>query len=105
MDKQYLIIFVLGLTVLAGCESTTPLHIPDKAARLQYLQTNPVENEVIRTAMEKGQVVPGMTKAQVESVWGEPAGRGINRWDYRGMRNIYILFKDGIVTAVKFYTP
>lgn len=105
MKTTFKLVFVVcALTVTAGCETTTPMRIPDKSTRLRYLDLHPVEDEYIRKAIEKGKVVPGMTKEQVQSVWGEPVLRGIGRWEYRGMRNIYILFKDGIVTSVNFYT-
>ncbi|MBP9854070.1 MAG: hypothetical protein KBD53_04300 [Candidatus Omnitrophica bacterium] len=101
--KNFKWILFLGL-FLVGCETTTPLHIPDKETRIRYLQVNPVEDEYIHEAIRDGEVVPGMTKEQVLSTWGEPVIRGIGRWEYTGMRNIYILFKDGIVTEVRFYT-
>lgn len=104
MKKYFTLICLLNLCLLAGCETMTPLHVVDKETRLRYLEMNPVNDEAIKKAMEKGRVIPGMTKDQVEAVWGEPAARGIGRWDYRGVRNIYIRFTDDVVKEVRFYT-
>lgn len=101
--RRLLILFCI-VFVCAGCQSTKPLSIVHKDFRMEFLERNPHLPEDIRQAIRQGKVIRGMTKSQVEEVWGEPHWRGRNRWEYKGWRNIYILFDGDCVKSVNFYT-
>ena len=101
--KRLFPVFILML-LLCGCETTRPLSLVRKDLRVQYINRNPHFPEDIKKAIKKGQVIPGMTKNQVVEVWGEPHWRGRNRWEYKGWRNIYVMFDGDTVVSVNFYT-
>lgn len=101
--KRWIPVFCL-LLFIVGCETTQPMTLINKDLRLDYLRSNPHLPEKTRKAIRQGQVIPGMTKDQVLEVWGEPHWRGQSRWEYKGMRNIYVLFNGDLVKSVNFYT-
>lgn len=97
---------ILLLTVLAtaGCQTSKPLHIAAKDVRTAYVRENPHLEGRIKSAIRGGRVIPGMSKEDVIASWGEPHLRGRSRWEYRGWRNMYLLFEDDRVTSINFYT-
>ncbi|MCA9394705.1 MAG: hypothetical protein KC900_10905 [Candidatus Omnitrophica bacterium] len=97
---------LIGLAVMcvAGCQTSKPLHVAAKDVRTAYVRQNPQLESPVKRAIRGGRVIPGMSKDDVEASWGEPYLRGGSRWEYRGWRNIYILFSGDRVTSVNFYS-
>ncbi len=101
--NRYFVLITAAL-LAAGCQTSKPLHIAPKETRSAYVRENPDLESHVRRAIKSGRVIPGMTKDDVEASWGEPHLRGVSRWEYRGWRNMYVLFNGNRVTSVNFYS-
>ena len=111
-SKNLAIYFFISFFFSAGCTTTLAMK-PSKTERNEYLRENNINDESLKEAILKGEVIIGMNKEQVLVVWGKPDDIGSwekgDRWFKEGEETWYynssliswgrriVDFKDGYV--------